>query len=73
MGNLISQIKKQKFFGLSQKNGNFVKIAKTKIKVNYFPIVMNYRLINYDKSKNISHLEIKLITGKLTKFVPFNF
>ena len=53
-----------KAFWFKPKNGNFVKIAKTKINANYFPIAMNYRVINYDKSKNISHLEIKLITGK---------
>ena len=37
---------------------------KTKINANYLPIAMIYHVINYDKSKNISHLEIKLITGK---------
>ena len=53
-----------KAFWFKPKNGNFVKIAKTKINANYFPIAMVYRVINYDKSKNVSHLEIKLITGK---------
>ena len=51
-------------FWYKPKNGNFVKINKKKINPNYLPIKMVYRVINYDKLKNISHLEIKLITGK---------
>ncbi len=53
-----------KAFWFKAKNSNFVKIAKIKINANYLPISMIYRVISYDRSKNISHLEIKLITGK---------
>lgn len=60
--NIVNQ--EVKAFWFKPKNGNFVKIAKTKINANYLPIAMIYRVINYDKSKNISHLEIKLITGR---------
>lgn len=56
--------KEVKAFLFKPKNSNFVKIASKKINSNYLPIAMIYRVINYDKFKNISHLEIKLITGK---------
>lgn len=60
--NLLEQ--KVKAFWFKPKDNNFVKIAKTKINHNYLPISMIYRVISYDKAKNISRLEIKLITGK---------
>ena len=60
--NIVEQ--EVKAFWFKPENSNFVRIAKTKINRNYLPISMTYHVISYDKKKKITHLEIKLITGK---------